>query len=357
MNGPTSYVELLNSILIEKDLERDIGNPLRPSNAGACARRIAHEFAGFLGLEEIVKEKRKPSVLRLLNLGHFIESQVVEDFKDMPAFKVKYTQQEVDIFTLPFGTEVTGHTDLGIFADGVAGILDVKSMGDRWEAAFVSKWEKLIAFYSRLSCVEHFGEDSFWVEDLGVFLEAIGTDDSLYKNLVQLNLYACCDFLKKKRVDHGSIIRYNKNNSKLMEIRFKPSQEVFNKTEDRFKLIESACQHEDVKLVPKERVLGSTDCAYCLYRPKCWPKASREEIYAGSPKKKWAIEAADISEAFAFKLSQYQVVEEHSFDKDELEKAIILDLDQAGVSKVKLGKVVYEVKHLKSGSVLRRGKE
>lgn len=357
MNGPKSYVEMMDDVVTKRAAGQKFGTPLRPSNAGTCARRIAHEYNAFCGNEEPIKETRQASVERLLALGHHVEEQIVDDFKLLEDFRIKYTQQEVDIFELPLGTKIVGSTDLCVFSEEHAGVLDVKTIGDRWEAAFASKWEKLLDTYR--SITEEFAENSFWVEDLEAFLGDIGPDDSLYKNLIQLNLYAMSQFLQSRGVNHASILRYNKNNSKLMEIRFKPSVDVFNSTYNRFAAIEQSGVDRAPQSIPKERILGSMDCTYCPANKKCWPGATKSDHYQNSKKKDWATKIEDLHDGqWLHEVIQiWEANQTASRGVEKIERDIILALDKLGVYKIKSDGKVYEVKHLKSGSVFRRGKE
>jgi hypothetical protein len=356
--GPGSYVMLLDNVVQKRASEQRFGSPIRPSNAGSCTRRIAHDYLGYLGLGERVEEVRKPSVNRLLGLGHYIEEQVVKDLKDIPGLGVRFEQQVVDMFRLEGGTNVEGSLDAFMWSEEVRGVLDVKSMGDRWHNHFNTKWESYLAAYAKHSV--QFDINSYYVENLEEFLYAIGTEDSLYKNLIQLNLYACTPFLQERRVDHGSIVRYNKNNSTLMEIRFKPSMAVFETTQARLQSVENAGTAKDATVAPKERVLGDMDCAYCPYQKKCWPGASKRELYAGAGGKKWATKLHELDKEAEVRdlFERRAYAEAASEDLAKLDRELIILLDGHGVNKLKLENGdVFEVKVLKSGAELRRSKE
>lgn len=357
--GPRSYVELLDEVMERRTAEGNarVSTPIRPSNAGACTRRIAHDYLAYLGKAEKIEETRKPSVERLLKLGHFIEEHLVDDLKEIPEMGVRFQQQLVEMFELPGGTRVEGSLDAFMWAEDVRGVLDVKSIGDRWHNHFNSKWDSLLSSYRPLAA--EFGANSFYVEDLAKFLKAIGSDDSLYKNLIQLNLYACTDFLQKRKVDHASIIRYNKNNSALMEIRFKPSMEVFESTRSRLAAVETAGAEGDATLAPKERVLGQLDCTYCPYKSKCWPAAKPKDFY-GKDGKRWATKigqlekAEELTELFNHRASAEAAAEDLAL----IDRHIIQLLDGHNIMKVKLDSgEVFEVKTLAKSVELRRSKE
>lgn len=351
--GPKSYVDLLDAVVKNRASDQPNSSPIRPSNAGTCTRRIAYDYLGFLGKGEVIHETRKPSVERLLKLGHFIETHVVDDLKDIPDMGVRFTQQLVEMFILPGGTTVEGSTDAVMWSKEVRGVLDVKTIGDRWHNHFASKWDGLMKDYER--CSTTFGTNSFFVEDLGAFLRKIGPSDSLYKNLIQLNLYACCEFLQKRCVDHASIIRYNKNNSALMEIRFAPSMSVFEETEQRLALVEAAGLAGDVTIAPKERVLGDMDCTYCPYKDQCWPGTPKKEFYKTMKPKEWAarLNNDEIEGLFAHRANAELAAE----DLVDIDRELISLLDNMSVNKLELNNGdIFEVKVLKTGAVLRRSK-
>ena len=358
--GPQSYVVLLDEVMSRRTEESNAkaSSPIRPSNAGSCTRRMAHDYLAFLGKAPKVEETRKPSVERLLKLGHFIEEHVVDDLKEIPGMGVRFQQQLVEMFELPGGARVEGSLDAFMWAEDVRGVLDVKSIGDRWHNHFNSKWDGLIASY-RPHAVE-FDTNSFYVDGLAKFLVAIGSDDSLFKNLIQLNLYACTDFLQKRKCDHASIIRYNKNNSSLMEIRFKPSLEVFEATKLRLATVEAAGMSGDSTLAPKERVLGQMDCTYCPYKAECWPQARKADFYKNSPGKKWATRISELQRADEIRgLFEHRAnAELAAADLEQIDKELIIMLDGHNIKKVKLDNGdVFEVKTLAKSVELRRSKE
>lgn len=356
--GPSSYVTLLDGVARERDSKNTQGMPLRPSNAGSCTRKLAYEYAAYLGHISIEKEEMKPSVVRLLGLGHYIEDHLVQDLKEIPTMGVRFQQQLVEMFVLPGGTQIEGSLDAVMWSDEVRGVLDVKSIGDRWSNHFASKWDYLMSTYKQHA--EEFAMNSFYVEKLDEFLKAIGPDDSLYKNLIQLNLYACTDFLQRRKIDHASIVRYNKNNSALMEIRFKPSKKVYEETKRRLALAEKAGQENKIELAPKERVLGQMDCTYCPFKDECWPRAQKRDFYQNMPEKRWATKLTELQKGkeLAALFKQRAKIEKSTNDLTELDKQIILLIEGHNVSKVKLDNGdVFEVKVLQKGAELRRSKE
>lgn len=361
LKGPKQgYNTMMDNVLIERAKKQKLYHPLRPSSAGYCARKLAHDLMAFEGKGPVIKEVRKPSVERLLGLGHYIEEQVIDELKGIPEIGVRFQQQVVDFFKLENGHNIEGSLDAFMWSEETRGVLDAKSMGDRWHSAFSSKWAGMMMGYSRMSTLEEFDENAWWAPDTDAFLEELGTEDSLFKNIVQVNGYACTPFLQARGVDHGSILRYNKNNSSLMEIRFAPSMTLFKKTEARYNSIVAAVAEGKPENVPKERVLGHIDCAYCPYKAICWPAAGNRDFYKNSVGKQWATRlqelerGADMEQAFL----RLEELEKSAADLTTVKNEIILLIEGHGERKIKRPNgEVWEVKQLAKSAELRRGKE
>jgi hypothetical protein len=360
IKGPErSYATLMDDVLIEKAKQQKPYFPLRPSSAGTCARRLAHDLMGYEGKGELIKEYRKPSVERLLNFGHYVEEQVAAELKQIPGMGVRFQQQVVDFFKLDNGHNIEGSTDFVMWSEETRGILDAKSMGDRWHAAFASKWEGMMAGYSKMSTLEQFDNNAWWAPDAAAFLRELGTEDSLYKNIMQVNGYACTPFLQQRGVDHGGILRYNKNNSQLMEIRFAPSMELFEEIRTKFNKVTAAVAENAPEKVAKERVLGEMDCAYCPYKAKCWPAAGKRDFYKGDGKR-WATKVSELEEGAALEAHfvELERLEKASADLTRTQTAIIVLIEGHNQHKVKRANgEVWEVKQLAKSAELRRSKE
>jgi CRISPR/Cas system-associated exonuclease Cas4 (RecB family) len=360
MKGPTqSYCELMNKVLVDRAATQRAYHPLRPSSAGTCARRLANDLFAFEGKAPIIKEVRKPSVERLLSLGHFIEEQVAGELKGIPGMGVRFQQQVVDFFKLSNGHNIEGSTDFVMWSEETRGVVDAKTVGDRWHAAFASKWDAMMGGYSRMRTLTQFDDNAWWAEDTAAFLAELGTEDSLYKNVMQVNGYACTPFMQQRGVDHGSILRYNKNNSTLMEVRFKPSPELFEGIRKKFNTIVEAVAQDKPELVAKERVLGHVDCTYCPYKAACWPGAGKRDFYKGD-NKRWATKVNELEMGAQLEAAfvSLETLEKASADLSKVEKEIILLIEGHGQQKVKRPSgEVWEVKQLAKSAELRRSKE
>ncbi len=366
MKGPAqSYCTMMDEAVLDEQAAieaKGMSFPLRPSAAGDCARKLAYELNAYLGNQERKKETFKPSLLRLFRLGHHIEEQVINDLKKVKHFGVRFQQQVVDMFTLPSGRKVEGSTDCVLWGEETKALLDVKSVGDKFSSWRESRWSEMLYQYDRMASLERFDEGAWWAEDVEALLEELG-EDTLVKNIIQLNLYACTDFLQSRGIDHVVVLRYQKNASKLMEIRFKPSLNLYNKTKLRFSAIDEAAHQGKPELVAKEFSLGSLACAYCPYQKDCWPQATKREHFANAPGKDWATKVGQLENAAAVAalFERYMATEGGMAERARLEAELLIQLDGHGVQRVKLeGGEVFEAVTLKSPKLhqeLRRGKE
>lgn len=363
MKGPAkSYCTLVDE-QIAKDYEAEKAAPpsypLRPSAAGECSRKLTYDLMAYNGDIPKKSEDRKPHIMRLLSLGHHVETHALEFLKKIPGYKVQFQQQVVDVLHLASGRTISGAVDAVMWSEEHKALLDVKSVGDRFDAAFNSKWDMMMRQYDNMATMERFDACAWYVEDPVAFLAEIG-EDPLVKNMVQINLYACAEFFQKRGIDHAVIYRYCKNNSKHMEIRFKLSPALVEQTKRKFDKVEMAAAAKNPELARKDYALGSTACAYCPYQKDCWPGASKKEIYAGAPKKYWAAKIHELEkgEELAKLFEEFERVDSCAAAAKKLAQDIIVELEAHGCSKVKLENGnVYETKQLAKEMVLRKGKE
>lgn len=370
--GPKQgYVEILNHFTQEKANEQAqsprVYNPLRPSSAGKCIRELAHEWAEFKGYAKYESEVITPDTSRLLKLGSPIEKHVIWEFKD--AFtqaggdiQIRYPQQTLSFFRLADGTMVEGQCDLVILSKSqkFGGCLgDVKSKKDKFSAFYKTSWDELSGKLAEMETVEKFGEESFWVEDLPKFLKEL--DDYYFAmNFYQLNMYFFDDhkFLRERGVDHAAIFQYNKNDSRLREIRFKPSQEAYDYVKNKYNFIQQTVDKDkSPDNIPCEYVLGSVACAFCRFRGRCWPEDDSMKAYFKTlPAKQWPKDLDRLPVSDQSELQQlFEQYESISDVPDKLEKA---EREIAGImAKLKVYKIklpngnIYQTKRLKSGGV------
>lgn len=367
MVPPTySVVEQLDKKLLadEKASQEEQGYyPLRPSSAGKCSRRLAHELAAYTGQGKAKHEQRKPSILRLLGFGHSVEWHVLRLLERVPGLKVKHKQQVVGLFNLPSGRLVEGSIDCTLEHGTWKAVADVKSVGDRYSSWNSSKWDDILYKLRNMKTVGEFAQDSFYILDIEEFFDELG-EDSLRDNIMQVNSYCLSDFAKARGFDeNGLIVRYNKNNSRMMEIHFKANEKVFNHLHDRYGLIEAAVKVGRIGDVPRDFVLGSMACTYCPYITNCYPNVTNKERFQGFPAKQWASRIGELSNADKLRelFGPYLHATAIGESAKNLEKQILLEMQHSDVVKLKIDDgTVWEAKTLQSPKPhqeLRRGKE
>lgn len=354
--GPeVSYCDLLD-YEIEEHLKQPQPKryPLSPSAAGKCSRALAYDLMEYKDHATYEKEPMKPAVYRLLNLGHSIEYSALKNFQLLKDFQLKYKQQSVHLFKLaptpddPAEKIIEGSMDVVMWSDKYKGVLDVKSQKDGFSSAFKTRWHETLDKYSRMSTLTQFGASAFYADDIEAFIAELG-GDFLVDNLIQINLYACSDFLVERGIDHAIIFKYNKNTSEHYEIRFKPSKELFQKTVNKFNIVNEAVSRKAPEDVPKDFVLGGMRCAFCPYSKECWGQDGLKAWFKTMPKKEWPTDVDRLPKEVGSLFASYEKAVADGKQAERIEQEIVKALESANESKVRLDTgAVYEVKYLKS---------
>lgn len=366
--GPeVGYIDLLDFHLTEKLKNESAAgrkyNPLRPSSAGKCSRELAYEMAEYRGIATYEKEPMSPDTHRLLNLGHSIEWNILKMFEDVEMFDVKYRQQVVSFFKLENEDKwIEGSVDAVIWSPKHKAVIDIKSKKNNFSSWGSSQWDEHSEKYSKLQSVQKITERAFWIEDLEAFIEEIN-DPFLAANFYQLNLYACTEFMVERGVDHAAVVQYNKNDSRLRELRFKPSRAVYEATRSKFQSVASVVEgSEGPEKIRRDYALGSIKCAFCSFRSTCWPQDDAlKEYFKTWPKKAWPDKTASLGEVgseLEDLFARYTQTENAEKEKARIESLITLVMNENEIQKVELSDGrVYEMKALKTGLVVRRAKK
>lgn len=356
--GPeVGYIDLLDHHLLEKQARENAEpprrNPLRPSSSGKCARALAYEFNEFRGHDRYPPEERAPNVIRLLSLGSSIEWNILRQFRDIEFFDVRYQQQVLSFFPISEKEIVEGSIDFVFYLPGHRSIGDVKSKGDKFSAISSSKWDEEIKKLEKMSTVKQISDASFWVEDLPAFLEELN-DPFFADNFVQLNLYAMNPFIQERGIDHAFILRYNKNDSRLMEVRFKPSQQVYDYVKDKFQAVANAIDSgAGPEAIKPESFIGSARCAFCRFKTNCWPEFdAKKEFFQTLPAKSWPKDTNRLKEEGAVLeqlYNKFSQADQAASEREQIEQQLCQAMREAGLKKVRFEDgSVFELKFLKS---------
>jgi hypothetical protein len=296
--GPeVGYTDLLDyeitEVIKNRAKEPRKSNPLRPSAAGYCTRRLAYDYAAFRGLATYETGLQNPATYRLLELGHSVEYAALRTFNLLKIVDQRYKQQVLNFFEIEHIDDKTekeiveGSCDVVFWSKSFKAIADVKSKKDKFSYSHKSQWDEDIEAFSHMPELHQLSDTAFYADDLPAFIKTLG-DDWLTDNLYQLNLYACSDFMVSRGVDHAFIYRYNKNDSRHLEIRFRPSREMFDRVRQKYNLAARAVDDGDPRLAPRDFQLGSMRCAFCPYKEYCWEDADPlKSWYRTLPSKRW----------------------------------------------------------------------
>lgn len=362
--GPTrGYPDYIDEALLKRQSEetREFF-PLRPSSAGYCRRKLAHDLMAFYGFEEPLKEFREPPVIRLLSLGSSVEWHSIKNFELIPSVEpelsVRYKQNSIVLFRLdptekdPQGRLIEGSLDLAmVHTSGYGGIGDVKSLKDRFSQSFKSKWDESINQFNNMESLEQIPGSPYawWADDLESFLLELN-DPFFEHNFHQVNSYLGTLWAKEHNFDHGFIYRYCKNDSRHLEIRFRPSYKMFAEFKDKCNSINQAVDKKQPELVKKDYAQGSIVCAFCPHKSKCWSQDALKAYFKTFGDRKWPDDVAKMDDAeLSAAFETFEVLEDAAKGMPGVEQQILTKLVNAGIGKIKTesGRI-YEIKHLKS---------
>lgn len=376
--GPEiGYTDIINQHFKEK-LEKQVAEgadfqktPLRPSAAGACERELAYQLMEFSKFAKYEKEANTPELDRVFKMGHAVESMLVKDIRE--AFKdfmeIKYTQQSLSFVYLKavnhpeLSQWLEGSTDLVLMGKQYKCIADIKSKKDKYSTYRDSAWSEFDSKLARLKSIQVISETAFYADDLEAFLIEVN-DPFLAANFLQLNLYALNPFIVERGIDHGAIIQFNKNDSRIREIRFRPSQKLYEYIIFKMQAAMDAVDHKEPERARQEFQLGSIKCAFCNYKKVCRPADDPlRAFFKGLPAKSWPKDTdrlGDVGQELEAVYAEYKQAEDAAATKERLANEIIDLCLGAEVNKIRFSdKEVYEVKLYKSPKEhfeLKRGK-
>jgi hypothetical protein len=366
LGPPIGYVDLLNHVTQEKiDKDRTDGNefqktPIRPSAAGKCTRELFYELLEFHGRAKFERETITPEVHRIFAMGHSVEYHVLKQFEMLKGvFDIRYKQQVLSFEFLKADKDdklsqwLEGSLDVVFWSDKWKCVADVKSKKDKWSGAFKSDWDKSSEKLSKMETVHQISESSYWINDLAAFLAELN-DPFLAANFLQLNLYANSEFLRERGIDHGAVLQYNKNDSRLRELRFRPHRGVYEQTLGKF---QTAIKGVDGNQAPpRDYALGSVKCAFCSFRGECWQgNDAKKEFFNTFSPKEWPQKTANLGglgKTLDTQIEDFEKYDSLSAGRDSAEARVVKTLVDAGVRKVQTREGrVYEAVSYKTGGV------
>jgi len=369
--GPqVGLTDLVDHLLVTDDTKYS-AFPLRPSNAGRCSRALAYELYEYLGKAKFTGESKTAETKRLLDLGTPIEYHVIKNMnlipKANPDFKITYKQQVLLAFQLdPANAEdknpplIKGSLDFGVENQKERWTIfcDSKSAKDKFSQAFQTKWDETLSKLTNMSSVHPLSDKAFWVEDLEAFLEELN-DPFFSDNFVQLNVYCVNEFAKTINVVAGSIIKYNKNDSRWFEVRFKPNANLAKQFQDKCNLVYKAAMNgteESIREMGCDFQMGSIKRAFCACTSYSGEnkEESLQAYFRTFPKRQWATDVGKLKaqQAVATRFEKYLEALDKAAEAEREESAIIDLLSKEKCAKIRLEDgQVFEVKHFKTGGI------
>lgn len=336
--------------------------PLRPSSAGHCSRKLALELEEYRGIRFHNKPLLEPHIVRLFALGHKVEDAVINSLVRYSGFDIRYRQQVVDMFRLETGELIEGSIDLVLMKGQYKAVADVKSKKDKWSAGFKSGWDELQDNFTNFSSLVQISDTGFYADDLQMLIDELD-NDFMTDNLYQLNLYANTQFCKERGINFCSLLYYSKNDSRMFELRFRPSEEVFLNTQKKYNAIARAVRDRTVDEMECEFPIGTMRHSFCdCHKMKPYlPDDPTSYFFASLPPKKWPTDSNRFKNKSELE-KQYDIYKAGLKEVEKKEKAeekIIQILLDEKKQKVRFSDgSIYEAKFLKTKDKfeLRRSK-
>lgn len=363
---PISIPDLLNHV---QDTTPDTWNafPLRPSAAGFCTRRLAYDTVNYRTPGSFPVEQNEARIKRLLSFGSSVEYHLIQQLNQIKEkaddFEIRYKQQALPLFFLkPVSNEnpplVEGSLDFAVKINGELIFCDAKSYGEKYSSYFKTKTAETYEKYNGFKSLEKLSENGWYAPDLKAFLKE-ANDPFLSDNFYQLNAYCNSEFAKQHDVRLGSILKYNKNDSGLYEIRFTPSQEMYDEVRAKFQKAYEAAVSGDPTSAPRDYSLGTARCAFCPFKSYCHSEDALKAFFKTFGEKKWPDDLLTSQgkpkkglEAVAQYLEDFIKGEALSASQSATEERLIKEMLDKKLVKVRLGKdEIYELKHYKTGGV------
>lgn len=365
--GPSQgYIEILNNStqarLDDSSTKPEKYFPLRPSSAGKCGRELAYELMEYRGKVQYKKGPRTPESDRIFKLGHSVEYHLLKQFEEAfnstePKIEIRYKQQVLSFFRLPKAELIEGSIDATFICPQSGAVVDFKSKKDKFAQSYKTDWAGTGEKLAKTPGVVEFAQDCFYIDDLKPFLKTI--DAFWAMNFYQLNMYFFDEykFLNDRGIDHAVLIYYNKNDSRLREIRFRPSKEVYDDVKSKFHKVQDAVDtHSNPELVERDYILGSMKCAFCSFAEStCWKQNTLKPYFrtldTRFPKDTTWMNQEDF-EVLETLYKTFSEIDQTVSKLEPAEMALIKELNRLRVNKVRFedGKI-FEVKQLKTGGV------
>jgi len=285
---------------------REIGNPLRLSASGSCARRLAYQRINFETPSGVPKpcevEPLNPRALMVFHLGDMVETSLKAWIRDAGSLFMPLAPPADRVSISVCGVEIPGHPD-GLYqeSDGTYSVVSIKSINtlgfDRVERdgppyehicqetaymAALGVWRARFLYYNKNT--SHLMDD--WVVDFSPDLYA-----EIAKRWVSV-IMATPDVLPEpeyRAVPETEWVRglkgYKAGTATFNEDGT-PGSAVFDVDGKRITEVKSNGYHRETG-----RAVLPWQCSYCPFKRPCYGERLRQvEVEDGQPT--WVVEAA-----------------------------------------------------------------
>ena len=354
---------------------RSTRQPFRPSSAGECERALAYKAQEYNGDAYYDKPAPEAHVQLIFALGHAIEAMLIKIFSEVEFFETKYLQQVLTFFSIAPSDDKGTAEQLSLLIEGsndgcfvgrigeFKGVFDIKSKATGVGTYKRTKWAEYDDKFNKMNSIKAISPTSYWIDDPEAFIKEVN-DPHLAMNIWQLNLYCLSDFMKQRGFNFGSLIYLSKDNCAMRELRFRPSQSLYDKVQVRFQSAYDAAFVNKPHLAKQEFLLGSTKCAYCPYVKPCWgtsPEQALQESFKSLPKKTWPVNLDRTDATMANILKDYHKLADVEVSRDNRAKELMEYMTTNKIDKVQVSaddgeKIVYELKRYKTTMSLKRSR-
>lgn len=336
---------------IQKEVEAELAEwnerradryPLSPSTIGRCALKLARDVGHFHGKVTHLRtlDSRPPRLQRVFARGTALEDALVGDIEKYTSLKLKQRQQRVHLFNVMHGKivrPIEGDVDgLIVCKDsGVKILTDFKSKGAYYSSGFNDSISEFFGKLLETGLVEDLGDNCYHVGDIKNLFDTLPLDDFFSDYILQLNSYAFSDWFRRIGVDGVALYYENKNTCAHYEIRWVPDERLFEFAKNKFQYIFSTVMSDGPEAVEREFPAGSAKCRLCEYNTQC------NGVYEPKTAKVYGQVDPALTE-------DWMKVVAMKAKGDRVEQDILMAMEKAGLTHIRVGATTYEKKFLKS---------
>lgn len=198
LEAPDALTEDILQLVKKRAEEDDLGDSIRLSGSGSCARKLAYQHLNFVarknGLSNIYEpEPANPRMFLVFQMGDLVEAALKDWLRKSKSLFMPTGKDDTVLCSVD-GVSIPGHPD-GIFQepDGTLSVVDFKSISS-------------------------------------IGFDAVEEEGPRYDNVCQVTAY-----MNALGLHQGRLLYYSKNTSHLISWRFTYSLQLWQQIEKRFR--------------------------------------------------------------------------------------------------------------------------